>query len=149
MGDVIRLEVIGVPEPQGNKTGFVRGGKVVMVEGKTDDARKRFKSWRDGVAAEAKAYQVTHRLALIDEPVELGIVFRMPRPRSAPKRRIWPDTRPDIDKLERAVLDALTGTLLVNDSRVVVVTKRKIYAVDEPPGCVITIDTPADDLAVA
>jgi crossover junction endodeoxyribonuclease RusA len=140
---VIRLDVYGTPEPQGNKTGFVRGGRVVMVEGRRGDARERFKSWRDAVATAARVYQAEHRLELLDEPLQLDIVFRLPRPLSIPKKRRWPTTRPDLDKLTRSVLDALTGTLIVNDSRVVLIVASKQYADGEPPGCSILI-RPAD-----
>lgn len=143
---MIRLEVIGVPQPQGNKTGMVRGGKVVMLEGRRPDAREAFRSWREAIAHAGRVWQNEHQQALIDEPVIIDITFRLPRPKSAPKRRVYPDSRPDLDKLERAVLDALTGVLITNDSRVVELSTRKVFAIDGPPGAVITISSmfPAD-----
>jgi Holliday junction resolvase RusA-like endonuclease len=44
---------------------------------------------------------------------------------SAPR---LPATRPDIDKLLRAVLDALTGLVFVDDGQVVTVNMAKEYA---------------------
>lgn len=138
---MIRLEVIGTPKPQGSKSAFQHKttGKVVMTDGKTPGTRAAFKSWREGVAAEARSYQKTHRLELVDEPVSVVITFRMPRPKSKPKRVVHPAVKPDLDKLVRAVLDGIKGTVLFDDSRVINLAASKVYAVDEPPGCVITI----------
>lgn len=149
---MIRLEVIGTPQPQGNKSAFhnAKTGKTVLVEGRRPASRAAFKSWREGIANEAKAYQAEHRLALIDEPVSVVVTFRMPRPKSTPKKVTRPAVRPDLDKLQRAVLDALEGTLLMNDSRVVDLVARKVFAVEEPPGCVIEIAVAdADPVEVA
>lgn len=41
---------------------------------------------------------------------------------------IYPITRPDLDKLERALFDALTGIAYPDDARVVSVRKKKRYA---------------------
>lgn len=137
--DAIRIDVVGVPQPQGNKTGMVRGGKVVMLEGRRPDAREAFKSWREAVAREGRAWQAQHPQSLLDGPVAIDITFRLPRPKSAPKRRLYPDGRPDVDKLGRAVLDAITGVLITNDSRVVDLSTRKRFAVDGPPGVTVII----------
>lgn len=137
--DAICLEVVGTPQPQGNKTGMVRGGRVVMLEGRRPDAREAFKSWRDAVARAGRDWQATHSQALLDEPVAIDITFRLPRPKSSPKRRLYPDGRPDVDKLGRAVLDAITGIIITNDSRVVDLNTRKRFAMDGPPGATVII----------
>lgn len=142
---IVHLDVIGTPEPQGNKTAFSRGGKTVVLEGKTEDARARFKSWREAVAQAARDWQAVHRQPLLDGPLEVVITFRLPKPKSAPKSRRFPDTKPDLDKLDRAVLDALTGVLIVNDSRVVLIHSRKVFAVDGPPGAAIEVRHADDD----
>lgn len=62
-----------------------------------------------------------------DGPVELLLIFRFPQK----KRRPWfwdRDTKPDLDKLLRAVCDAGTGILWTEDSRIVDVSMRKEYA---------------------
>lgn len=140
---MIRLQVVGTPQPQGSKTAFVRGGRAVLVEGRRGPARESFHSWREAVAQAGRDWQAEHTQALLDEPVDVDIIFWLPRPKSAPKRRCYPDGRPDLDKLGRAVLDAITGVLIVNDSRVVTLTSRKRFAVDMPPGATITIDPAA------
>lgn len=54
--------------------------------------------------------------------------FALPRPRSRPKRDHWPDRRPDLDKLGRALLDALTGIVFLDDAQVVALDPTKEYA---------------------
>jgi crossover junction endodeoxyribonuclease RusA len=77
-------------------------------------------------------------------PVALTVVFRFPRPRShyrtngqlrknAPIRQ---DKRPDLDKLLRAVGDALSGSVINDDSQISRVAASKIYG---PPGATITL----------
>lgn len=135
-----RLEVYGAPEPQGNKTGFVRNGRVVMVEGRRPDSRERFKSWRDAVAREAREWQERHEAPLLDEACRLTCTFRLPRPKSIPKKRTQPTSRPDVDKLARAVGDALKGLLYSDDSKVCELVVRKVYAVDVAPGATIVLE---------
>lgn len=140
MSEPIRLTVYGAAQPQGNKTGFARQGKVVMVEGRRPEAREAFKSWREAVATEGRAWQREHGQELLDEPLGLTAVFYLPKPSSAPKWKLWARGRPDVDKLARAVLDALTGVLWVDDSRVVSLHVQKPYAVDGPPRAEITVE---------
>ncbi len=66
--------------------------------------------------------------------------FRMPRPKSTPKATPAAVKRPDLDKLARAVLDAITGTVLVDDSQVVDLSASKRLAeVGESPGALISV----------
>ena len=65
------------------------------------------------------------------EPVSVILYFNLLKPKSAPKKRLYPVTKPDVDKLARAVLDALTGIAIVDDSQVIEIRAVKDYA-DEP-----------------
>ena len=69
------------------------------------------------------------------------IVFYLPRPRShmgtgrnrsrpRPSAPLAPAVKPDIDNLVKFVLDALNGTLFVDDSQIVALSARKHYADD-------------------
>jgi crossover junction endodeoxyribonuclease RusA len=60
----------------------------------------------------------------------------MPRPKSLPKRVTHMTKKPDIDKLIRAVLDALKGVAWCDDSQVVSVYASKRYG---QPGCKVEI----------
>lgn len=133
---MIDFFVAGTPVTQGNKTGFVKNGRVVMTEGKSNTARGNFVAWRHAVASEAR------RAAGGDEdfdtdddwpwpgPVIVCLTFGLQRPASAPKRRrTWPTgaRSGDVDKLSRAILDALTGVLIADDGQVVGLSVTKTY----------------------
>lgn len=60
------------------------------------------------------------------EPVEMVVEFVFERPKSVDERREMV-VYPDIDKLQRALLDGLTGVLFHDDAQVVAVTCRKRY----------------------
>ncbi len=84
------------------------------------------------------------------EPVGIGLEFRFPRPKSHYRGgkpdpdRLRKDAphlvakRPDLDKLCRAVLDALTGVVWVDDALVTRLQAIKYY--DDTPGVLISID---------
>jgi crossover junction endodeoxyribonuclease RusA len=131
----VSFEVVGVPQPQGNKTVF--NGHV--VEGRRPAAREAFASWRGAVTDAARATCAEHG-PMPAGPLHLSLTFWMPKPASARKAEVWCWKRPDIDKLERAVLDALEQSGLIgNDSQVVSVAARKPYAIDRAPGVQVSI----------
>lgn len=124
-----QIEVIGRPIPQGSKRGFhnPKTGGIIIV----DAQGQELGLWREAIARNARAMsggQPSQR------PVRMSIDFLFRRPKghygkkgllpSAPK---YMTTKPDIDKLERAVLDALTGVVYNDDSQVVSITSRKDY----------------------
>lgn len=75
--------------------------------------------------------------------VRVHLRFVLPRPKATPKTLPTPPAvkrNGDIDKLARAVLDALTGPVLVDDSLVVELNCRKrIAELGEEPRVVITV----------
>lgn len=126
--------MIGTPIPQGSKTAYVRGGRAVLVE-----ANKKLPDWRKAVIeAASEAFSGE----LFDKPVKVDITFFMPRP-AKPKWLQYPASKPDLDKLVRAVFDALTGIVWVDDALAVEVTARKLWAgVDgnpPSPGCFVFV----------
>lgn len=133
----IVIRVHGVPAPQGSKTAFVRGGRAIVTEGK-GAGRVAHATWRQAVATAARDWQDANgSRELIDGPALVVIQFLMPKPRSKPKWKRWPDVKPDLDKLVRSVLDSLSGVILADDSRVVAITARKDYG--DPPGCRVQV----------
>ena len=52
-------------------------------------------------------------------PLSLTITFYRSRPKSAPKRRIYPTTRPDWDNYAKLVCDALEKFAYCDDSQIV------------------------------
>src|SRR5262249_9551158 len=111
--------VYGTPVPQGSTKAFTpKGWKRPVLT--SDNAR--LKSWRQLVAEAA-------HLALLEQPavdrqllldaVTLTITFALPRPLSLPKRITAHTKKPDLDKLVRAVADAVTGILFRDDAQIV------------------------------
>ena len=76
------------------------------------------------------------------DPVSVKLEFVMRRPKSAPKRTTPPATKkPDLDKLTRAVFDAITSAGVWDDDSQVVdahISKR-IANLDEVSGCWIEL----------
>jgi Holliday junction resolvase RusA-like endonuclease len=127
------FHVAGIPAPQGSKTGYIRGTKVVLVE-----SSKKVKPWRAAVAQAAT--QAYLHAEPIDGPVAVEIDFHLPRPKSLPKRVIWMVKKPDLDKLIRSTLDALSGIAYIDDNRVTHITATKDYAASpDDAGATITI----------
>lgn len=144
---VFELAVRGVPAPQGSKKGFYneRIGRVQMVE-----SSKKVAPWRQAVRTDAvEAYGDRQPL---DAPLVVDMVFTMPKPSGAPKRRrTWPDRMPDLSKLARSTEDALTDAGVWRDDARVVEYGRlaKVYPGEDPdaldrPGVVIRIYTLGD-----
>lgn len=134
MTNEIAFSVSGDPVPQGSMRAWKHPttGAVVM----THSRKASLDKWRDAIRHEAQ----TLNQPCSAGPVELHTTFVFSRPKSL-KRSVTRHTkRPDFDKLVRAVSDALTGVLWVDDSQIdhAVISKR--YAdKDEPPGVRITV----------
>lgn len=64
-------------------------------------------------------------------PISVTLVFFFRRPHGAPKARIGHTVKPDLDKLIRAILDALKGILYKDDAQVIHVQASKHYALPE------------------
>jgi len=100
---------------------------------------KGLSSWRRLVADVAQRFAPDEPW---EGPVGIDLHFGLPKPKSAPKkRRVWPDKRPDLDKLTRAVLDALTYVVYADDSQVVEIRATKDYGA---PGVAVEIHRIAD-----
>lgn len=123
----MEFEVYGTPAPQGSKRAFVVKGRAVLTED-----NKRSRPWRDSVAA--AAVEAMGDRERIDGPVGVDIDFWFVKP--ATVKRNHPSVRPDIDKLTRTVLDALTAAGVIrDDAQVCELTARKQYA--EKPGATV------------
>lgn len=110
------ITVYGIPGPQGSKkfVGRANSGRGIMVE-----SSKKVKPWREAV--HAAALEARNGSVPLDGPLRVRMVFTLPKPQGAPKRRkTWPMRTPDLSKLARSTEDALTGAgVWVDDARVV------------------------------
>lgn len=122
----------GTPRPQGSKR-HVGNGRYI-------EASRHLTTWRYALITTAKRAH-NHRPP-ITEPVRVTTEFVMPRPKRLRGKPTPPHTaRPDIDKLQRAVGDALTqADIITDDSHITHWTAHKRYANDnETEGVHITI----------
>lgn len=148
---VAEFTVVGKPVPQGSTRAFSRGGRIHT----TNDPTGTIERWRGDIRSAFRPAP--------DEPVpqpwqgaiSMRLAFRLPRPKShflpANSRRPEPVLRPDapfvaeggpdLDKLARAVLDALTGQAYVDDAQVASLATFKAYpGVGQQPGVDVRVE---------
>lgn len=135
----ISFEVRGSPAVQGNLRVSMAGGRGHVYS----PSDRSLKDWRHAIATEARAVAPDE---LWTGPVRVQLAFRVVQPASIPsfrgrgKKRApvksWPHKRPDLDKFVRAVFDALTQVVWVDDSQVVDLRATKDYGV---PGVSVTV----------
>ena len=132
---MIVFDVLGTPVTQGSAKAFVVGGRARV----THDKRGPLLDWRSDIA-HAASQVADGKFADRGVPVTVRAVFRVQRPKSAPKRVVVPTTKPDADKLVRSLLDALTGVLFADDSQVVTLAVDKRFATNgTAPGVHVTV----------
>ena len=129
----------GAPAPEGSKVfkGFSGSGRAILVE-----SSKALKPWRErGALFARKAMADAGYSAPFIGPVTVDLAFVLPRPKSAPKSKpVAAVKRPDLDKLVRACLDAITNICVGDDSQVVgLKASKRIALPGEEPGCRITV----------
>jgi crossover junction endodeoxyribonuclease RusA len=132
----VTFAVVGTPEPKGSMRAFVRGGRAVLTSDNPD-----LKRWQAAVRASAQRAMTMAGGCHSTVAASVTLDFRLPRPKALPKRRETPHVkRPDVDKLARGVLDALTGVVWADDSQVAALRATKRYAgLNEPPGAVVHV----------
>lgn len=130
--DSIAFSVPGKPAPQGSKKHVGRG---ILVE-----SSKELGPWRERVALAAREARAAHPI-WAGEALTVRLGFVMPRPTSTAKRSTPPAVkRPDVDKLARAILDALTHVLFEDDSAVVDLhAEKRLAEPGEGPGVFIHV----------
>ncbi|WP_454921374.1 RusA family crossover junction endodeoxyribonuclease [Actinomyces naeslundii] len=152
--DEIVFFAAGTPAPQGSKR-HVGGGRLV-------ESSRQVGPWR--ATARRAALEAMSGQQPRTGPLEVYLRFIMPRPEghlrqgraqtdgwrllpSAPRQHTG---KPDVDKLVRAILDALTGVCWCDDAQVVAVHAEKTYAyrATPTPGVHAIIRTAATPLCV-
>lgn len=143
MGIVIRVFIEGIPRPQGSKQTFRRGNRIVLVE-----SSKHLPEWRRRLVSVLQEHTGDYTPP---KPARVTLTFLMPRPKAhydtkghVKKRftHVAHTPRPDLDKLTRAVFDALTiAGIVEDDSHITSAVIAKRYA-DSPEntGVCITVE---------
>jgi Holliday junction resolvase RusA-like endonuclease len=158
---VLRFDVMGVAEPQGSTRAFAlkvpgrtQANGDPLYRAVTTSDNPNLKSWRSLVAGEAqialRAATATAPYPWFDAALIVEMHFHFARPASLTvKKRPFPTVKPDLDKLARAVLDALTGVLYRDDAQVTGLLVEKAYMVapGSTPRVVVSVraadDTPS------
>lgn len=147
----LTFTVVAVPKPQGSKRGFVVAGKdggkarAIVV----DSDKGPLKSFRESVRATAVDAQPEGFTPFVG-PLTVILAFALRKPKNAERGpRRWPigRTAGDVDKLTRAVLDALTDAAVFgDDGQVVRLVVEKDYpgtresAMQTSPGVRVLIE---------
>ncbi len=123
----ISFTVLGRPAPQGSLKAFVVKGRARL----TSD-NKATLPWRQQVGQTALCARPTADIwAKRQEPIAIAMTFVFTKPASVSKKRLQMAVKPDIDKLCRSALDAMTGILFCDDGQVVQLTAGKVYGAPE------------------
>ena len=125
--------VRGLPQTQGSVRAILpRGSKHPVV---IHDRSKELAQWRAGITQQAAdAMRARGQSQLLEGPLQVRLEFFLQPPaghalRTPRQQWQWsaPWRRPDLDKLQRAVLDALVGVLFSDDGQVVQLAAVKQY----------------------
>lgn len=133
---ILVIQAKGQPIPKGSMKHIGNGRMVDQT---------KVKPWMKTIREAAMLEAALQGVGMIDVPVSVFIEFYFARPLSA-KNRLYPHKRSvgDIDKLSRAVLDALQPTktepgVLADDALVVALSAHKRYTESDYVGAYIAI----------
>ena len=130
------LTVLGDPVPQGRPRAFVPKGQTRPRVYDPNNARK----WKHQLRyAAQQAVEKTDFEMWRETPLTLVLTFYLHRPKSLPKRILYPYKRPDLDNLEKAVMDGLQGVVFDDDSRIVAKQTLKAFHPEGKVGVWITV----------
>lgn len=135
--EAVTITVPGIPQPKGSLKAFraYRSRRVVVT---SDNPKLR--AWHDAVVGVTRAARGPARP--FPGAVVVSCTFVLPRPASYPRRVVQHTRKPDLDKLVRAVLDALAASdLFGDDAAVVGLHAWKSYVIPGVrPGVTITVE---------
>jgi Holliday junction resolvase RusA-like endonuclease len=133
----IMFSVDGKPIGKGRPR-FKRAGGFVSTY--TDSKTREYESIVAG-----KARVAMGETAPLQGALSVSMYFRLPMPKTTPKKRmaslldgsVRPTKRPDLDNLNKSVLDAMNGIVYADDSQVVTIHSKKVYSTN--PGVDICV----------
>ena len=121
---VIEFSVIGEPVAQPRHRATKMGGKVRMYLPKDHPVQ----DWKKRIAELAL---LVHNKDPLIGPLSLELNFIFTRPKTV-KRKGWKDTKPDLDNVVKACMDALTNAnIWEDDKQVCELVARKRWAEPE------------------
>jgi crossover junction endodeoxyribonuclease RusA len=140
------IDIPGEPVPQGSMVAVAKG----IVRHSTQGRARRLPEWRTAIADYGAKAMKKQRLRPLPGPLSVEVRFTFPYRKSdygtgrnegklkltAPFRH---SVRPDLDKLVRAVDDALKGIVWIDDAQVCSMYALKVYGYN--PGVRIVVET--------
>jgi len=127
----------GKPETKGSARAFVVKGRAII----TND-NKKAKQWAAVVSL--AALEAMAGRSAFEGPVVVTVRFDVQRPKAhstskglRPGAPLFSSSKPDVDKLARCCLDALTGVVFLDDAQVARLVVEKRYAAS--PGARVTV----------
>jgi crossover junction endodeoxyribonuclease RusA len=119
--------VYGIAQPKGNMRAFVKRGMKFPI---VTESNRNVRSWSQLVAEGASRELAASGGHQITGPVLVAVDFGLPRPKKYQRLglEVAHCVAPDLDKLARGVLDALSGVAFVDDAQVVHLFATKTYA---------------------
>jgi len=153
---LVEFVVWGKPEPRGSKTAAARKGGGLYYR----DANAESYTWMATVEEFARIAmldaELTPTLDAVTDPIRLDVVFYVERPAghyttkgvlsAAGRRKLYPKSKPDRGKYLRAIEDAMTKLVYVDDAQIVSGTVDKRYGA--PARAVVKVFTLHEDDAV-
>ena len=128
---MIEFFVPGKAAPQGSKR-HVGGGRMI-------ESSKALGPWRDRVTFAAHTAMIG---PLITDAIVMHADFALPRIQAIRATTPAHVKKPDLDKLLRALGDALTGVIYADDAQIVSYgdSRKRYAAIGETPGVTIRIE---------
>lgn len=133
---MITIDILGTPSPKGSGRAVLVGGRARYLSGGSGPGAARMRSWESAVREAARAVVgEVDAPAFVAVPLAVRLSFALARPAGhwgkrglRPAAPIAPASKPDLDKLVRSTLDALTGCVWDDDSRIVSIQALKVWA---------------------
>jgi Holliday junction resolvase RusA-like endonuclease len=148
------VNVLGTPRPKGSMRVVSRDrfGQPLPRARLIANSPHKLQSWDRNVAGAAIAAMVQvgrDEFPWHKRPLAVVATFRFARPEGhfgarglRPKAPLFMTSKPDVDKILRATLDAMTGLVYDDDSRIVAESSRKAWCADhEAPGALLELTT--------
>jgi crossover junction endodeoxyribonuclease RusA len=126
----LAFTVYGAAQSKGNHKAYQGKGMHFPI---ITESNRSVASWQQ-LVAEAASHALQQRpledQRLLADGVRVFIAFYLPRPKKFHKRGVFVPhcTKPDCDRLTRAVLDALTHVVIHDDKQVTELVAGKYYA---------------------